>query len=107
MRPERVVGHGFFVQRHADAEHHAADDLAAGGLGIDDPAGGDGVTTRVTRTTPSSSSTRTSTKTAEWVYCEKFFICLGVRFGGLFLLDAVQPGGFHDLGDGDPARGVG
>src|SRR5262245_36914407 len=39
--PEPVVGHRLLVQRHADAHDHAAENLAAPRLCIDDSAGGD------------------------------------------------------------------
>ena len=39
---ELVVDQGFLVQRHADAHDHAAQDLAARGLGIEDAPGGNG-----------------------------------------------------------------
>ena len=41
--PEIVIEQRFLVQRHADAPHHAAHDLAARGLRIEDAPGRDRV----------------------------------------------------------------
>ena len=41
MRPNAVVDQRLLVQRHADAPDHAAEDLAARGLGVQDAPGGD------------------------------------------------------------------
>ena len=89
MRPKVWSIEGFLVQRHADPQTTPPRIWLRAVLGLRMRPAAIALTTRVTRITPSSSSTFTSANTAEWVLlaCAHHWRIVVDRL----LLDAITP----------------
>ena len=95
---EPVIDQRLLVQRHADAPDHAAQDLAARGLGVQDAPGrnrADGARDADRRRAARPPSPRQ--RSAACVLCARAWSSAGV--GGFLLLDAVHGAVPHGIGD--------
>src|SRR5262245_8768575 len=87
--PEPVIGDGLLMQRHADAADDGAENLAARSFGLRMRPAATALTTRVTRMTPSCSSTLTSANTAECVECEYLLRSFGSALASFSIRSAL------------------
>ena len=104
MRPKLVIDQRFLVQRHADAPHHAAHDLAARGLGVQDAPGRD-------RADDAGDADDAELLVDLHLGEDRRMRVVRVRrrpgeVGGLLLLDAVHAAVPHRVRDRHRARGI-